>query len=76
MARKDEVITDVELMLGLVWPPEIAEKLNYRSPHALYAALKKWGRPDLARHFLKVHYDGLCTNYQRTAQARREGAVV
>lgn len=45
--KREDVIEDVEWIVGTDNPESIARRLDYNSPHQLYEALRVWGRQDL-----------------------------
>ena len=53
------MLAEVEALLGSDWPDNLARRLGYADAGSLHGALKKWNRPDLARHFERWRFDGL-----------------
>lgn len=49
--RRDELLAELQLLLGTDEPASIARRLGIR-PRSLVRRLDRYGRHDLARHFL------------------------
>lgn len=49
--RRDQVLEELDLLLGTDAPASIARRLGYSSPKNLARVLHRWGRPDLAQRF-------------------------
>lgn len=70
------VVGELDRLVGTDWPESLAARLGYENFHSLQAALKRWGRPDLAARFNRVNFDGLIPADRLTRQARKRGAAV
>ena len=53
--QRDDVIEDVEWIIGTDSPASIAHRLGYSSADALINALRKWNRADLADWLRRDH---------------------
>jgi len=79
--RRDALIEDVEFLVAVSeWPERIAERCGYSNVDGLNAALKRYGRQDLAirvqvldRNSL-TYWKSLIDDEDRKIAARRNGS--